>query len=778
MLEASKELPGNTDQDVTPVQQSQEDIWSPTQLKIVHQVESRDSEGSRVDIEEWDGPFNFEIEHEKALGKEAIHDEDTVLQVLTVLKTDLPAESRYIARRRRRGDIEDVTGNTGIRDIMRNPKRFVALQSINIIIQSQFFIDILKGLVSYDTGDTLMGEKLELSEPYSVVSHHLQDLKAYLEKEKENFTNTADKRVDIAKETDDKKSANQVAYSHVSLVVEFVSASVNDPIAEELARYQRGSRYCTYRMLWFHFRPGKTVYVMSDGAVDAYMVKEVDMGGCPLSSSFEYLEPCNITLWNFKFETQHLTCAPKNVTIRPFQGEKLITSLDVVPCEAWDEHDNGTLRKELEERGKKWISYLSGRYIEYHGLPSLSGGKVLEGRAYIDCASYLENPDISLINEISRMSQQMRSLDSSARSKPKVPNTKEWPQYDNIDFRTVHSLTNPNPSPQQIYLLCPRQLNGFMLSTRTWETLDVRFCQPCKLNRKPFEKLVMPDDRKLMIKALVFKYTDPHFSGGNLQQVWGADFIKNKGEGQIFLLHGGPGVGKTFTAECIADFTGRPLLALTCGDIGTEEVQMESQLRKWLRLAHKWGAVMLIDEADVFLEKRMDADLKRNSLVSVFLREIEYYQGILFLTSNRVGRFDDAFISRIHVVIHYQDFNDDDRARIWNLFFDKLEEERGETMRIAKSAKRFVLENSRMRGVKWNGREIRNAFQTAVALAEYRFITKSEFEKEKGEMAVLEEKDFEQICDMTIKFKAYLENVNDGADEQQRAVQDRTRWVE
>lgn len=71
-----------------------------------------------------------------------------------------------------------------------------------------------------------------------------------------------------------------------------------------------------------------------------------------------------------------------------------------------------------------------------------------------------------------------------------------------------------------------------------------------------------------------------------------------------------------FFTECIADFTGRPLLALTCGDIGTEEVQMESQLRKWLRLAHKWGAVMLIDEADVFLEKRMDADLKRNSLVS------------------------------------------------------------------------------------------------------------------------------------------------------------------
>lgn len=55
---------------------------------------------------------------------------------------------------------------------------------------------------------------------------------------------------------------------------------------------------------------------------------------------------------------------------------------------------------------------------------------------------------------------------------------------------------------------------------------------------------------------------------------------------------------------------------MTSGDVGTDEVQMEKKLRYWLRLAYQWGAVMLIDEADVFLEKRQDSDLKRNSLVS------------------------------------------------------------------------------------------------------------------------------------------------------------------
>lgn len=57
-------------------------------------------------------------------------------------------------------------------------------------------------------------------------------------------------------------------------------------------------------------------------------------------------------------------------------------------------------------------------------------------------------------------------------------------------------------------------------------------------------------------------------------------------------------------------------MSLTSGDIGTDEVEMESKLSKWLLLAEKWGAVMLIDEADVYLEQRHRTDFQRNSLVS------------------------------------------------------------------------------------------------------------------------------------------------------------------
>jgi hypothetical protein len=151
---------------------------------------------------------------------------------------------------------------------------------------------------------------------------------------------------------------------------------------------------------------------------------------------------------------------------------------------------------------------------------------------------------------------------------------------------------------------------------------------------------------------------------------------------------------------------------------------METQLSKWFQLAEKWGAVMLIDEADVYLERRQVTDLKRNSLVAgkhtflytsnhhltnllVFLRCIEYYRGILFLTTNRVGQFDDAFISRIHVIIHYEKLTAEGQKKVWMQFFDKLDYDR-EDFKVTRRAKDYILEESAISEMEWNGREIRN----------------------------------------------------------------------
>lgn len=170
-----------------------------------------------------------------------------------------------------------------------------------------------------------------------------------------------------------------------------------------------------------------------------------------------------------------------------------------------------------------------------------------------------------------------------------------------------------------------------MLTKAIVEQLDCSCMFPIKHHPDLIKQLVLNPEAKLMIEALSKRHVREK-SGG---KPFSADFIQNKGEGQIFLLHGKPGVGKTTTAECVAELTKRPLISLTCGDLGILPEDVETNLEKWLHMATIWDAILLLDEADVYLESRIKQDLQRNSLVSIFLRALEYYEGLLFLTTNR-----------------------------------------------------------------------------------------------------------------------------------------------
>src|SRR5271154_3484049 len=108
------------------------------------------------------------------------------------------------------------------------------------------------------------------------------------------------------------------------------------------------------------------------------------------------------------------------------------------------------------------------------------------------------------------------------------------------------------------------------------------------------------------------------------------------------------------------------------GDLGTNAELLERNLVETTSLAHKWGAIVLIDEADVYLEERSLQDVQRNGLVSVFLRHLEYFQGIMFLTTNRLTTFDDAFQSRIHFAMKFGDLTARAKKTIWETFLRKV----------------------------------------------------------------------------------------------------------
>ncbi|KAI0976523.1 P-loop containing nucleoside triphosphate hydrolase protein [Xylaria arbuscula] len=196
----------------------------------------------------------------------------------------------------------------------------------------------------------------------------------------------------------------------------------------------------------------------------------------------------------------------------------------------------------------------------------------------------------------------------------------------------------------------------------------------------------------------------------------GTDLIEGKGNGLILLLHGSPGTRKTLTAESVAEIAEKPLYRVTCADIGTKAEAAEKYLESMLHLGKLWRCVVLLDEAGVFLEQRSQEDLERNSLVSVFLRILEYYEGILILTTNRVGTFDEVFKSRIQLALHYPTLGPYQRLQVWQNFLERFEKQRDDTVEtgdLCDHLDELCKEDT-------NGRKIRNALPTARQYAKWK----------------------------------------------------------
>ncbi len=180
-------------------------------------------------------------------------------------------------------------------------------------------------------------------------------------------------------------------------------------------------------------------------------------------------------------------------------------------------------------------------------------------------------------------------------------------------------------------------------------------------NENAAANLVLPDISKDLVDTLI----------GESRTAF-RDVVEGKTGGACVMLAGAPGTGKTLTAEVFAEAAKRPLYSVQAAQLGIKATDVETNLVAVLDRGSRWNAVVLIDEADVYVVER-GRDMEHNAIVAAWLRVLEYQTSILFLTTNRAETVDDAILSRCIARIDYSIPDPDQQCQIWRILSDQNE---------------------------------------------------------------------------------------------------------
>lgn len=364
-----------------------------------------------------------------------------------------------------------------------------------------------------------------------------------------------------------------------------------------------------------------------------------------------------------------------NTVICEYENQKDLFKLHVRPLSLEE-------KEKLQTRGKKFVEYGLGAHYMMYADKLFAQGPCgtrqvrAEGRVMVDCASFLHfNPDSYGMEDARRYGDDEDAM---------------WGGGSKTCSRVI---------PDGSLHLCWPTLCGFSFKAKRWGEIALHHLHDIKFSEDAFDMLVLEKGCKDLVHGLVKNiHKEKQFT----------DIIQGKGGGCSFLLRGPPGVGKTLTAEAVSEVLHRPLYCVGVGELGVTPEMLEERLKGILEIAEIWNAVVLIDECDIFLASRTTDDVLRNAMVGIFLRLLEYYDGILFLTSNRADDLDEAFQSRVSVTVDYKALDAQTREQIWrNLLTAASIEHDAESLGVNLLAQ-----------YKMNGRQIKTAIRLATSLAE------------------------------------------------------------
>ncbi|KAF4631174.1 hypothetical protein G7Y89_g6959 [Cudoniella acicularis] len=627
-------------------------------------------------------------------------------------------------------------------------------------------VDIKSKLLKEALNEVMDGVKgVSLVEETPTIDPNLLFL--YLEDLRHSYKDLKNKKVTVKKGKKKQKKRNETKRKHLKVLLKYLDkdyASTKKTLYPMLE-----SGLITFDLLWALYKPNTLAYTTTYGSVDEPRAFKIELA--EKEFSFMKGEWYNIEGRYLEYDGKTWGMGTMDVDVGAFKGARKITSLNCYPLKY---HKNeAKLRVDLIERGKKFVALQGVNYRSHEGLAYYKKRKQIikvniNGRIMVDPAIHrriLPNYNVSTVKpkdpdlldsdseddsdeggcgcgEESDEEQQGHFEERQRKDKdddePKMKlkvilDDKDEPRVVEVpvdadgqeivvekleevpskmaktkDGEAVPAEEDKKALPtfsDEEYLIASPVVLGFAFAEKLWLEFTVSGVKDIVWNEGAYDSLVLEDNTKAIVKALVESHK--YHPAESID-----DVIQGKGKGLVAVLHGPPGTGKTLTAEGISELLKCPLYMVSAGELGTDPRTLEAELQKILDIAHAWGAVLLLDEADVFLEKRTIQDIHRNALVSIFLRLLEYFQGILFLTTNRVETFDDAFQSRIHIALRYGELSTKAKKSVFKMFIERVRVLEGvETMPFTEEDFNSLSRNN------LNGRQIKNTIRTAQALA-------------------------------------------------------------
>ncbi|KAI1360472.1 hypothetical protein F5Y08DRAFT_317320 [Xylaria arbuscula] len=562
-------------------------------------------------------------------------------------------------------------------------------------ISSPVIQDVLRRIMSSYAFLNLATDPIVIKKPFAPLFHYREELR------------------EIASD-----SQNDVERAHMKLLMEdFYKPYLGE--VESIYRDEVPKGRVRFELLWTLFRAEDDVIVHTNYYREMHRVVHYD----------EYIagDDCFLLFtWRWGYNAGKFGPCSETIRIPHFSSTRRIQQLPCFPIKQLQTAEAEKICRSLVDRGIKWRDFIHPSHKMYsgpmwivpNGARNLAEQDIRHTNSQVMLDHDLHAENYGHLNDqlIGAHGYQLNLLGvsggyqtdlpavvriSSDGVTPRFNYTSRAGPNKNVIFNQAECYKDDENyhMTEEEALLCPAKTRGFSLLDKTWGFFMVEHISDMSFSLRAFDSLALDAYYKDIIQAIV--------RTNDSETIEFDDTILGKGRGVIISLEGPPGSGKTLTAESMAEVTQRPLYAISTSELGIVAREAEKSLVEIFRRTVRWQAVVLLDEADLFLTARTTGELERNALVTVFLRTLEYFGGVMFLTSNRIENFDRAFESRIHLRVPFQSPGADIRSRIWKTFLPERWDANGTAERLG-------------RDLSINGREIRNLIRISLLVAKHR----------------------------------------------------------